>query len=126
TPPWRASARWRSWTARCRPCGRARAGSPQPSAPRETREALLARFRQRAGAALLASYGNAIDPVLALPPERAQALTCLYLLEKAAYEICYESAYRPERLPVPIHGLAETARAALLAAAVDHDEGPAP
>ncbi|WP_134870075.1 hypothetical protein, partial [Bordetella pertussis] len=81
------------------------------SAPRETREALLARFRQRAGAALL---------------ERAQALTCLYLLEKAAYEICYESAYRPERLPVPIHGLAETARAALLAAAVDHDEGPAP
>ncbi|CPQ34232.1 alpha-glucosidase [Bordetella pertussis] len=96
------------------------------SAPRETREALLARFRQRAGAALLASYGNAIDPVLALPPERAQALTCLYLLEKAAYEICYESAYRPERLPVPIHGLAETARAALLAAAVDHDEGPAP
>jgi maltose alpha-D-glucosyltransferase/alpha-amylase len=36
-----------------------------------------------------------------------QALLDLFLLEKAAYEICYEAANRPAWLPIPLRGLSE-------------------
>jgi maltose alpha-D-glucosyltransferase/alpha-amylase len=35
------------------------------------------------------------------------ALLYLFLLEKSAYEICYEAANRPTWLPIPLRGLAE-------------------
>jgi maltose alpha-D-glucosyltransferase/alpha-amylase len=33
----------------------------------------------------------------------------LFLLEKSAYEICYEAANRPEWLAIPLRGFAEIA-----------------
>jgi maltose alpha-D-glucosyltransferase/alpha-amylase len=30
----------------------------------------------------------------------------LFLLEKAAYEVCYEAANRPAWIGIPLHGLA--------------------
>ncbi|WP_425230857.1 phosphotransferase [Sphingomonas sp.] len=51
-------------------------------------------FRARAEAAFLAGYGVASHPLL-----------LLFLLEKAAYEVTYEAANRPDWVDVPAHGL---------------------
>jgi maltose alpha-D-glucosyltransferase/alpha-amylase len=37
--------------------------------------------------------------------DRERVLLDLFLLEKAAYEVCYEAAYRPDWLAVPLHSL---------------------
>lgn len=62
-----------------------------------------ARFRDHAAAAFLGGYrgtaGDAPDPLLDL-----------FVLEKAAYELGYESANRPDWIDVPIAGLARAAR----------------
>jgi maltose alpha-D-glucosyltransferase/alpha-amylase len=64
---------------------------------------LLQRFRIEAQTALLAGYaegaGNALPPIDA-------SLLDFCLIEKAAYEVGYEIANRPDWLPVPLHGLA--------------------
>jgi maltose alpha-D-glucosyltransferase/alpha-amylase len=39
----------------------------------------------------------------------ADALLKLFMLEKAAYELCYEAANRPAWLEVPLQGLARLA-----------------
>ena len=57
-----------------------------------------AEFRKRAAAAFLDGYGVGEDGVLSL-----------FVLEKAAYEVAYESANRPEWISVPIAGLVRAA-----------------
>ena len=59
-----------------------------------------AEFRARAVEALLRGYsGEAGDPLLTL-----------FVLEKAAYEVSYEAANRPDWIDVPVCGLARAAR----------------
>jgi len=64
----------------------------------------LQRFRQEARAALLEGYaeggGDAVPPVNA-------GLLAVFTLEKAAYEIAYEAANRPDWIGVPLQGLAD-------------------
>lgn len=88
------------------------------------RQELLERFCQSASSAFLEGYAKAMDE--AVGPQAAPAvitpvmtpstaaswpeagdhgLLDLALLEKAAYEVCYEAAHRPEWLPIPLAGL---------------------
>jgi len=46
----------------------------------------------------------------------------LFLLEKAAYEICYETANRPDWLGIPVDGLARIA-ARIIALAEEAQNG---
>lgn len=74
--------------------------------------ALLDRFRQLASDAFLTAYHKAAGE-LAHEWHSAtsqQALAELFMLEKAAYEISYEAANRPEWVKVPLRGLAEIAQ----------------
>jgi maltose alpha-D-glucosyltransferase / alpha-amylase len=80
------------------------------SAPeaRSQQEALLRDLRERAGAALIEAYAAAtrrgVDDFSADAADGA--LLRLFLLEKAAYEVRYEAANRPDWLAVPVRGLA--------------------
>ena len=67
------------------------------------REKLLDRFRQDAIAAFLDGYRGTSQRLSA---EAEAALLDLFVLEKAAYEVCYEAANRPAWLGVPLRGLA--------------------
>ncbi|HYZ32861.1 MAG TPA: hypothetical protein VE684_11355, partial [Crenalkalicoccus sp.] len=81
------------------------------AAPVERRAALFARWRNEAAAAFLAAY-RAIAAAAPEPwvPEQAEApLTDLFLIEKAAYEVRYEAANRPNWIGVPLRGLAALA-----------------
>ena len=71
--------------------------------PEITRERLLDRFREDAGAAFLEGYRETSER---LSEEAEAALLDLFVLEKAAYEVCYEAANRPAWLGVPLRGLA--------------------
>jgi maltose alpha-D-glucosyltransferase/alpha-amylase len=68
---------------------------------------LLEQFRIHAAASLLDAYravlANAAHPWVTLAAEKA--LLDLFLIEKAAYEIRYESANRPSWLRIPLRGL---------------------
>jgi len=86
-----------------------RAEGPAQNAPHKA--VVLDRFAATASDAFLAAY----RAVLA---ESAQqwvtdagepALLDLFLIEKAAYEICYEAANRPNWIGIPLHGLARIA-----------------
>jgi maltose alpha-D-glucosyltransferase/alpha-amylase len=72
---------------------------------------LLAHFRESASEAFVAAYrdAHATVPRRWIPPASDQALLDLFLLEKAAYEICYEAANRPAWLHIPMRGLGELA-----------------
>jgi len=92
------------------------AGAQAPQAPaeqalRQRRDSLLARFRQSAGDAFLGAYREAAasSPDLTARSESQSALLELALLEKAAYEIVYEAAHRPDWLAVPVTGLIDLA-----------------
>ncbi|MFC3126248.1 maltose alpha-D-glucosyltransferase [Pseudoroseomonas globiformis] len=77
----------------------------------ERRVALLASFRERATAEFLEAY-RAVHAAASRPwaPDAAEgALLDLFLLEKAAYEVCYEVANRPAWLHIPLQGLDELA-----------------
>jgi maltose alpha-D-glucosyltransferase/alpha-amylase len=71
---------------------------------------LLQRFRCEAETALLAGYEEGATDDL-LPVDRG--LLTLFMLEKAAYEVGYESANRPDWLVVPLRGLARVAQQVL-------------
>ena len=66
------------------------------------RDEFIARFRTRASQAFLQAYWAA-SPLRDTPA--ARALLGLFLIEKAAYEIAYEAANRPNWLTVPLAGL---------------------
>jgi len=65
--------------------------------------AILRLFREAAGTSFLAGYRETAPAGLGEPGE----LLALFLLHKAAYEICYEAANRPAWLDLPLRGFAE-------------------
>ena len=66
------------------------------------RDEFIARFRNQASQAFLHDYWET-SPLRNSPS--ARALLELFLIEKAAYEIAYEAANRPNWLAVPLAGL---------------------
>ena len=81
-----------------------------PQAVRDRRGKLLRRFRRESATAFLRAYWHSVRGVqhLGLGPAKAPLLN-LMLLEKAAYEISYEAANRPNWLPIPMRGFAAVA-----------------
>ncbi len=77
----------------------------------ERRNAVLDRFHSEAVAAFLGAYRRAHDLAERrwASAESEQGLLDLFLLQKAAYEVCYEAANRIAWLPVPLRGLAQIA-----------------
>jgi maltose alpha-D-glucosyltransferase/alpha-amylase len=69
--------------------------------------AVLAEWRDRATAAFLAGYREAMTNPDLWPADRqaAEQMLNFFLLEKAFYEIEYELAHRPEWLRVPLTGM---------------------
>jgi maltose alpha-D-glucosyltransferase/alpha-amylase len=67
---------------------------------------LLQRFRQEGEAAFLEGYAEAVKDAM---PALDRKLIDLFTLEKAAYEVGYEAANRPDWLPIPLRGLAQLA-----------------
>jgi maltose alpha-D-glucosyltransferase/alpha-amylase len=91
--------------------GIASGGAGQSDAAQERKQAIIERFHQVSESAFLAAYAQASK---SLPhrwesPEAWRTLLDLFLLEKAAYELCYEAANRPNWLAVPLRGLATLA-----------------
>jgi maltose alpha-D-glucosyltransferase/alpha-amylase len=66
------------------------------------RDEFIARYRTQASQAFLQAYWET-SPLRDTPA--ARALLGLFLIEKAAYEIAYEAANRPNWLAVPLAGL---------------------
>jgi maltose alpha-D-glucosyltransferase / alpha-amylase len=69
--------------------------------------AALVEWRDRATAAFLAGYRDAMTNPDLWPADRqaAEQMLNFFLLEKAFYEIEYELAHRPDWLRVPLTGL---------------------
>jgi maltose alpha-D-glucosyltransferase/alpha-amylase len=80
------------------------AASPQTSG---RRTALLEQFRGEAGISFLDAYREVAyaAPRRWVDADREAALLDLFLLEKAAYEVRYEVANRPNWLGIPVGGL---------------------
>jgi maltose alpha-D-glucosyltransferase/alpha-amylase len=95
---------------------------------------LLEQFCQTATSAFLSGYRQASEETAMPAGEEAGAadqpapsagddsLLDLALLEKAAYEICYEAAHRPDWIGIPLAGLVRVSRR-LLAASASGDSG---
>jgi maltose alpha-D-glucosyltransferase/alpha-amylase len=83
-------------------------GSGQ-QAPRNA--SVLDRFAANASEAFLAAYRavHAESPQPWVRETDEQPLLDLFLIEKAAYEICYEAANRPAWIGIPLRGLARIA-----------------
>ncbi len=64
--------------------------------------AILADFRRFAADAFLEGYEEGLGQPLS---DKQRILLELLMLEKAGYEVCYESANRPDWLAVPVEGL---------------------
>ncbi|WP_421988360.1 maltose alpha-D-glucosyltransferase [Roseococcus sp.] len=75
--------------------------------PPDRAAALLEHFRQSASDCFLAAYREveAVAPRPWVTAGAEAALLDLFLLEKAAYEVCYEVANRPGWLHIPLRGL---------------------
>ncbi|HWB48505.1 MAG TPA: maltose alpha-D-glucosyltransferase [Stellaceae bacterium] len=86
-----------------------RSEGPAQNAPSNT--TVLDRFAANASAAFLAAYRevHAESPRRWASEANEPALLDLFLIEKAAYEICYEAANRPAWIGIPLHGLARIA-----------------
>ncbi|GAA4334955.1 maltose alpha-D-glucosyltransferase [Pigmentiphaga soli] len=85
------------------------AGATPVQAVAQRRDVLLEQFRQQATAAFLQAYREEAGaaPHQWYDGASEQTLLDLFLLEKAAYEICYEAANRPAWLGIPLRGLAQ-------------------
>jgi maltose alpha-D-glucosyltransferase/alpha-amylase len=84
-------------------------GAGQDEAALARKRSIVERFRQSSGKAFLAGYQEA-SAVIVHQWAAAQSprdLLNLFLIEKAAYEVCYEAASRPALLHVPLRGLAQ-------------------
>ncbi|WP_454674088.1 maltose alpha-D-glucosyltransferase [Achromobacter pestifer] len=96
--------------------------APAPGVSLELRDALLVRFGTRAADAFLQGYRDASTSALTLAAAREDTLLKLAQLEKAAYEVSYEAAHRPDWLSIPLCALAGLARALLQDAAINAEE----
>jgi maltose alpha-D-glucosyltransferase/alpha-amylase len=99
-----------------------RAEGPAHTSPGQA--TVLDQFADDASQAFLAAYraGHAESARQWVTEANEPALLDLFLLEKAAYEICYEAASRPSWVGIPVHGLARiTSR--IIASAVDARHG---
>jgi maltose alpha-D-glucosyltransferase/alpha-amylase len=83
-----------------------------PLVPNPDNEAALQRFVAEMSTQFLAAY-RAVEaqsePRWVADEVTESALLDLFLLEKSAYEICYEAANRPAWLAIPLRGFAEIA-----------------
>jgi maltose alpha-D-glucosyltransferase / alpha-amylase len=77
---------------------------------RDRRHVLLNQFREAAERAFLSGYEAAVGNGERLTEGRNARLLELFLLHKAAYEVCYEAASRPKWISVPLRGLAQVAK----------------
>jgi maltose alpha-D-glucosyltransferase / alpha-amylase len=86
-----------------------RAVDPTRDAP--TKATVLDRFALNASEAFLAAYRavHSESPRQWVTGVGEPAVLDLFLIEKAAYEICYEAANRPSWIGIPLHGLARIA-----------------
>jgi len=84
-------------------------GAGQDETALARKRSIVERFRQSSSAAFIAAYQDAATPLAHrwASARSSRDLLNLFLLEKAAYEICYEAANRPALLCVPLHGLAQ-------------------
>jgi maltose alpha-D-glucosyltransferase/alpha-amylase len=99
-----------------------RAEGPAHTSPGQA--TVLDQFADDASQAFLAAYraGHAESSRQWVTEANEPALLDLFLLEKAAYEICYEAASRPSWLGIPVQGLARiTSR--IIASAADARHG---
>jgi maltose alpha-D-glucosyltransferase/alpha-amylase len=84
-----------------------RSQSSHAHVPDEQVNSFLDSFVTRATESFLAGYRKAIASIDAESSVNLhQELLDLFLIEKAAYEVVYESANRPTWIDVPLHGLA--------------------
>jgi maltose alpha-D-glucosyltransferase/alpha-amylase len=99
-----------------------RAEGPAQNAPGKA--TVLDRFASNASESFLAAYRavHAESPRQWVTKAKEPALLDLFLLEKAAYEICYEAASRPAWIGIPLHGLVGIA-ARIMAPAKDKGHG---
>jgi maltose alpha-D-glucosyltransferase/alpha-amylase len=91
--------------------------------PTPEHDAALENFATVASRAVLDAYraAHAVSPRRWVAEDREQALLDLFLLEKAAYEVCYEAANRPTWLGVPLRGLAALTERAIARAQASRD-----
>ena len=84
-------------------------GAGQDETASARKRSIVERFRQNANKAFIAAYQDASAPIAHhwKQSHSARDLLNLFLIEKAAYEICYEAANRPAWLNVPLFGLAQ-------------------
>ncbi len=77
------------------------------TAPTPEHATVLDSFVGTASQAVLTAYraAHAESPRRWVPEQSEQTLLDLFLLEKAAYEVCYEAANRPSWIGVPLRGL---------------------
>jgi maltose alpha-D-glucosyltransferase / alpha-amylase len=99
-----------------------RAEGPAHDAPQKAN--VLDRFAANASEAFLAAYSevHAQSPQRWVTEAGEADLLDLFLIEKAAYEICYEAADRPDWIGIPLHGLARIA-ARITAPAMEPADG---
>ncbi|MGV2862634.1 putative maltokinase, partial [Achromobacter sp. AGC39] len=93
-----------------------------PGVPQDLRDTLLARFGSRAAEAFLQGYQEAASTAIALPGAQEDTLLKLAQLEKAAYEVSYEAAHRPDWISIPLCALTGLARELLQDAAISAEE----
>jgi maltose alpha-D-glucosyltransferase/alpha-amylase len=69
--------------------------------------AAAAAWRNRTSREFLQAYVETVDGMPSYPKDQnvAASLLDLFLLQKAFYEIAYESANRPAWLPIPLRGV---------------------
>jgi len=84
-------------------------GAGQDETAVARKRSIVERFRQNANKAFISAYQDASAPIAHhwTQAHSARDLLNLFLIEKAAYEICYEAANRPAWLNVPLFGLAQ-------------------
>ncbi len=84
-------------------------GAGQDDTALARKRGIVERFRLNANKAFLTAYQEASAPIAHhwTGAHSERDLLNLFLIEKAAYEICYEAANRPAWLNVPLFGLAQ-------------------
>lgn len=89
--------------------------SPLALSPQQDRNRLIEQFRDKACVSFLTAYRESLGSAAPAPgPVESgdEALLRLALIEKTAYEVCYEAAHRPDWLAIPLEGLLRLARRA--------------